>query len=163
VPYCYLAFTQTSDTLDRKLYVRDLYNLKLNADMVVLSACETGLGELQQGEGILSLARGFAYAGAKSIISSLWSVNDKSTADIMTSFYSHLKEGKTKDDALRRAKLDYLSQNPNAQPFYWAAFTAVGDMKPIKRAWAGSYFLFGGFFLFWITYIIYNFLLTKWI
>ena len=139
--YCYLAFTKTSDTLDRKLYVRDLYNMKLNADMVVLSACETGLGELQQGEGILSLARGFAYAGAKSIVSTLWSVDDKSTSDIMASFYKHLKDGKTKDASLRQAKLDYLFENPNAHPFYWAAFTAVGDMSPIESGWPWSSFI----------------------
>ena len=141
--YCYLAFTEISDTLDRKLYVRDLYNMKLNADMVVLSACETGLGELQQGEGILSLARGFAYAGAKSIVSTLWSVDDKSTSDIMASFYKHLKDGKTKDASLRQAKLDYLFENPNAHPFYWAAFTAVGDMSPIERQKNWWYWLVG--------------------
>ena len=154
--YCYLAFTKTSDTLDRKLYVRDLYNMKLNADMVVLSACETGLGELQQGEGILSLARGFAYAGAKSIVSTLWSVDDKSTSDIMGSFYKHLKDGKTKDASLRQAKLDYLSENKNAHPFYWAAFTAVGDMSPIESGWPWSYYLLGGLLLLGIAVFVYR-------
>ena len=151
--FCYLAFTKTSDTLDRRLYVRDLYNMKLNADMVVLSACETGLGELQQGEGILSLARGFAYAGAKSIVSTLWSVDDKSTSDIMAFFYAHLKDGKTKDTALRQAKLNYLDNNPNAHPFFWAAFIAVGDMSPIESD--RIHWMYYGLIGMWVLAIIY--------
>ena len=130
--YCFLAFTKTNDTLDHLLYARDLYNMRLNAEMVVLSACETGLGQLQQGEGILSLARGFAYAGSKSIISTLWSVNEQSTKDIMERFYANLKKGMTKDEALRAAKLNYLNSPKPSAPFYWAAFSPVGDMKALE-------------------------------
>ena len=131
--YSFLAFTEIPDSLENEyLYVRDLYNLRLNADMVVLSACETGIGELQRGEGILSLARGFTYAGAKSIINSLWSVNDQSTKFLMERFYTYLLEGLDKDAALRQAKLDYLASGENADPYFWAAFVPVGDMSPVE-------------------------------
>jgi CHAT domain-containing protein len=129
--YSYLAFYPQPDSLENELlYVRDLYNLQLNADLVVLSACETGTGELQQGEGIISLARAFAYAGAKSIATTLWQVNDQSTQELMVRFYRYLKSGMTKDAALRQAKLDYLDghNDTGAYPFYWAAFIGVGDM-----------------------------------
>lgn len=86
----------------------DLYNLQLNADPVVLSACETGIGELRRGEGIVSLARGFTYAGAKSIVTSLWSVADEKTKDIMVAFYQNLKKGLPRGEALRQAKLEYI-------------------------------------------------------
>ena len=100
--------------------------------MVVLSACNTGTGELQRGEGVISLARGFAFAGAKSIISTLWSVNDKSTEVLMSSFYKHLKSGMKKDEALRKAKQDYRRNPKNdAHPFYWAAFIPSGDMSAL--------------------------------
>lgn len=133
--YSFLAFHNLEDSLENEwLYNRELYNLNLNADMVVLSACETGIGELQRGEGIISLARGFSYAGAKSIVTSLWSVNDQSTKVLMESFYQNLKEGMPKDRALRRAKLDYLNNYPNLgqEPFFWAAFIPIGDMSPLE-------------------------------
>ncbi len=133
--FSYLAFTPIEDTLENELlYNRNLYSLRLNADMVVLSACETGIGELKQGEGIISLARGFSFAGAKSIISSLWSVNDEATKVLMTSFYAYLKEGRPKDEALRLAKLDFIEnyQGEAVHPFYWAGFIAIGDMSPIE-------------------------------
>ncbi len=133
--YCFLAFTEQKDSIENELlYVRDLYNLQLNADMVVLSACETGVGELRRGEGFISLAQGFIYAGAKSIITSLWAVNDESTKDLMIGFYKHLKTGMDKDAALRQAKLDYIEGadiSNKAHPFFWAAFIGHGDMKPI--------------------------------
>ncbi len=129
----FLAFTEVADTVDHKfIYMNDLYNLKLNADLVVLSACETGLGELKKGEGILSIARAFTYAGAKSIVNSLWSVDDESTKFLMEHFYSYIKEGKRKDEALRLAKLDYLNSENMSDPFFWAAFIPVGDMSPIQ-------------------------------
>ncbi|MFK7981887.1 MAG: CHAT domain-containing protein [Saprospiraceae bacterium] len=132
--YAYLAFSEIKDTIENEfLYNRDLYNLQLNADMVVLSACETGVGELQKGEGIISLARGFSYAGAKSIITTLWSVNDAKTKVLMENFYGYIKAGRTKDDALRQAKIDLMENNPDAaHPFYWAAFVPIGDMSPIE-------------------------------
>ncbi|NJL75556.1 MAG: CHAT domain-containing protein [Saprospiraceae bacterium] len=133
--YAYLAFTEVFDSLDNeKLYNRDLYHLNLNADMVVLSACETGIGELRLGEGIISLARGFSYAGAKSIITTLWSVDDETTQKLMTQFYTHLKVGMAKDAALRQAKIDFLNTNSSlkAHPFYWATFIPIGDTQPIE-------------------------------
>lgn len=138
--YSFLAFTKddganNTDIIDNsKLYVRDLYNLKLNAELVVLSACETGIGELQKGEGIISLARGFSYAGAKSILTTLWSVDDKNTKEMMQSFYEYLQQGMDKDAALRQAKLTYLEAHPDseAHPFFWAGFVPIGDMTAMS-------------------------------
>ncbi len=137
--YCFLAFTDPEENKEENgiLYARDLYNLQLNAEMVVLSACQTGIGELQKGEGIISLARAFTYAGTKSIITSLWSVSDSSTKELMLNFYQHLKNGLTKDAALRQAKLDYIaSVNKRdaylAHPFYWSGFIGVGDMGAVE-------------------------------
>jgi len=133
--YAFLAFTEIQDSLENELlYVKDLYNLQLNADLVVLSACETGIGKLQRGEGIISLARAFAYAGAKSIVTSLWSVNDKSTSELMRFFYRELKHRKDKDEALRLARLRFLKESSvkNSHPFFWAAFVPVGDMRGVK-------------------------------
>ena len=135
--YCFLAFTEQKDSLDKGLlYVRDIYNLSLNADLVVLSACETGIGELKRGEGIVSLSRAFAYAGAKSMVTTLWSVNDKSTMQIMEGFYRQLKKGKTKDYALWKAKQEYLAKVKDkdmAHPFFWSAFIPIGDMSAVKK------------------------------
>jgi len=136
--YSYLAFSGAqSDTDSGKIYLRDLYALQLPAEMVVLSACETGLGEFRQGEGVLSLARGFAYAGAKSIITSLWAANDASTARLMEYYYQYISEGLAKDAALRQAKLDFLesaTEPSDAHPFKWGAFIAIGDMSPVGGA-----------------------------
>lgn len=143
----YLAFSALKDSLKNELlYNRDLYSLQLNADMVVLSACETGIGELQKGEGIISLARGFSYAGAKSIITSLWSVNDQSTFQLMESFYQNIKNEVPKDAALRQAKLEYLAKSDNyhAHPFFWGAFISIGDMSPIKLNNYAQYYLYIG-------------------
>jgi CHAT domain-containing protein/Tfp pilus assembly protein PilF len=135
--YAYLAFgvPYEKGTFD-KLYARDLYNYSLNSDMVVLSACETGIGELQKGEGIVSLARAFAYAGSKSVFSTLWKVNDEKTKNLMVYFYKNLKKGKTKDAALRKAKLKYLKKNKGngeaMHPFFWAGLIGIGDMSAIS-------------------------------
>ena len=133
--FSYLAFTEILDSTENEfVYNYDLYNLNLNADMVVLSACETGLGELKAGEGIISLARGFSYAGAKSIINTLWTINDYRTKEIMESFYTGIADGQDKDVALRAAKLKFIKDNPSeALPFYWAAFIPVGDMSAIEN------------------------------
>jgi len=102
--------------------------------MVVLSACETGTGEFQRGEGIISLARAFSYAGAKSIVTSLWSINDQSSYRIMDSFYKNLQDHQTIDQALMNAKRTYLQQNNGkyAHPAYWSAFIPIGDMNAVK-------------------------------
>ncbi|KGE86482.1 hypothetical protein IX84_22175 [Phaeodactylibacter xiamenensis] len=134
--YSFLVFASPTDTSTAaRLFVRELYNLELNADMVVLSACQVGAGQLQRGEGIISLARAFAYAGAKSLVFPIWSVNDGKTAELMGYFYKYLAEGAPKDEALRSAQLKYLDQQPSnfaKHPAFWAAFSAVGDMAPIK-------------------------------
>ncbi|MCB0838545.1 MAG: CHAT domain-containing protein, partial [Bacteroidetes bacterium] len=93
------------------LLILDLFNLSLKAQLVTLSACETGMGELYQGEGIMSLARGFTYAGASSIINSLWQVNDETTAKVITQFYRELVAGKPKDEALQQAQLQYIEES----------------------------------------------------
>lgn len=135
--YSYLRFYELRDSLGNELlYVRDLYNLELNADLVTLSACETGIGELQSGEGIVSLARAFAYAGAKSIVTTLWSVKEKETMELMVTFYEYLHGGKTKDEALCLAKREFIKKNKAnielLHPFFWAGFIGVGDMRAIK-------------------------------
>jgi CHAT domain-containing protein len=133
--YSRLYFTK-ADTLqeDGILHTYELYNLKLNAALVTLSACNTGLGKIQQGEGIVSLASGFAYAGCPNIVMSLWPASDKATARLMEIFYQGLSEGLPKDEALYQAKLQYLSSADqlSANPYFWGSFVFVGDPIPLK-------------------------------
>ncbi|MBL7814695.1 MAG: CHAT domain-containing protein [Saprospiraceae bacterium] len=134
--YSFLAFAEQRDSQQNELlYVRDIYNLSLNADMVVLSACETGIGELKRGEGIVSLARAFTYAGAKSMVTTLWDVNDKSTMYVMEGFYRQLRKGQPKDKALWQSKIDYFTRAKGelAHPYFWAAFIPIGDMRALKN------------------------------
>jgi CHAT domain-containing protein len=133
--YSFLAFSEdTARGGEDLLYMRDLFALELQSEMAVLSACETGVGKVLKGEGIASLARGFSFAGVKSLVTSLWSVNDATTAELMSGFYQNLTLHKTKDEALRQAKLDYLSTKDAylAHPFYWASFIVIGDVQPIS-------------------------------
>ena len=103
--------------------------VRIDADLVTLSACESGLGKEMGGEGLIGLTRAFQYAGARSVLASLWKVEDESTAELMKRFYGYLKAGKTKDEALRLAQLD-LIQSPNySAPQDWAAFQLNGDWK----------------------------------
>jgi CHAT domain-containing protein/Tfp pilus assembly protein PilF len=104
--------------------------MRIDADLVTLSACETGLGKELGGEGLMGLTRAFQYAGARSVLASLWSVGDDSTAELMTRFYGYLKAGKAKDDALRTAQIEMIrTQGAQSHPFHWAAFQMSGDWK----------------------------------
>lgn len=127
--YSFLAFADnlTADKTAALLYAKDIYNLSINADLVILSACETGKGELAQGEGVVSLARAFFYAGATSVVTTLWSINDASTKNIIHSFYQNLNQGLSKGAALRKAKLQYIENADDPNPFFWAAFTLTGQ------------------------------------
>lgn len=111
----------------------DVYLTPLPAEMVVLSACETGTGNLRQGEGVISLARACTYSGARSVIASLWQVDDESTATLMKEFYEELATGKSKQEALRQAKLSIIQTNEHlfAHPFFWASMVPMGQMDPI--------------------------------
>jgi len=114
---------------DSKLEAHELYTYKNEADLVVLSACNTGTGELAKGEGVMSLARGFFYSGANTVVSTLWRVSDKSTASIMQDFYEKLSDGETKSKALHLAKRKYIATHSLSEvsPYYWASFILVGD------------------------------------
>ena len=118
-------------TEDGILQMSEIMRLKLNADLVTLSACNTGLGKLVNGEGILGLTRAFFYAGARNVTVSLWNVNDSSTATLMKAFYENLNRGLSKSAALQRAKLALLRGEEAAwhHPYYWAAFVLVGEGK----------------------------------
>jgi len=108
----------------------DVYNLHLNAELVVLSACETALGEDIRGEGLIGLARGFMYAGARAVVASLWQVDDESTAELMKRFYrGMLKEHRRPADALRAAQMEMSQDKRWAAPFYWAGFVIQGEWK----------------------------------
>ncbi len=114
----------------------DLNTLGVNADIVVLSACDTGLGMMIEGEGLMSLSRGFLCAGAASTVMSLWSVDDCATSDLMVSFYEGLKAGENKSTALKNAKLTYLSQADklHQHPYFWAPFVLSGNINSIELA-----------------------------
>ena len=122
---------------DGKVHTFELFEKQLNAQLVVLSACNTGMGKIHKSEGVMSLARGFLYTGVPSIVMTLWSVDDQSSAVLMSNFYSYLKDGKPKDEALRLAKLDYISNTKNPEklhPRYWAGYVLIGDNSSIVTA-----------------------------
>jgi CHAT domain-containing protein len=115
---------------DGFLRLHDIYNLKLAADLVVLSACNTGLGKEIKGEGLIGLTRGFLYAGAPRVVASLWKVDDRATAELMKLFYQRmLHDGLRPAEALRRAQMDMRKQPRWAAPYYWAGFTLQGEWK----------------------------------
>lgn len=135
--YSRLVFSPVTEETDGGcLHYSDLFNLELNADLAVLSACNTGYGRNSEGEGIIALARGFLYSGVPSLVISLWSVEDESTAQIMKQFYRYLKDGYSKDEALRRSKLDYLqtTNSIGASPYYWSGFVNIGNNQPMLFA-----------------------------
>lgn len=125
-----LYFASLNDSLeDGALNISELYQLKLNNELVVLSGCSTGDGELHKGEGLYSLSRGFLQAGCPNITLTLWNINDGSSYEIIKSYYQYLHEGAANDIALQQSKIDYLNQASklNSLPYFWAAYTIVGD------------------------------------
>jgi CHAT domain-containing protein len=123
---------------DRTAFLSDIYALPLRAELTTLSACQTGQGQWQKGEGVMSLARAFAYAGSKGLVATLWSVNENSSTRIFADFYQKLNKGARKSQALNQAKLAYLEhpEVPSFQkaPYYWAAVVYIGADGPLKLA-----------------------------
>jgi CHAT domain-containing protein len=118
--------------IDGFFRLNHVYNLRLNADLVVLSACQTALGEQVRGEGLIGLTRGLMYAGAARVVASLWKVDDQATAALMTAFYrGMLGPRKLPAAAALREAQNVLRNNPRWQsPYYWAAFTLQGEWRP---------------------------------
>ena len=144
----HIIFTEDStSTEDQRLEIKELFNIDLQADLVVLSACETGVGKMRKGEGIISLAWGMIYAGAQSVATTLWQVNDQATEKLMTQFYMNLKQGMAKDQALHQAKMTYLSQGDHlsAHPYLWGSFIIVGDHEPVSSPILPWWWILGGF------------------
>ena len=155
-----LLFTRGSSGKDEddNLHVVELYGMQLNADLAVLSACETGIGKLYPGEGVMSLSRAFFEAGVPGTVMSLWQVEDDATSAIIISFFNFLKQGLTKDQALQQAKLAYLNSTnmKTAHPYFWSGLTLAGNNDRmnidtgVKGLW---YYLLGGLMAF--TFIAY--------
>ncbi len=160
--YSKIAFAMDkADTInDGYLHTFELYNTELNADMAVLSACNTGYGKVLKGEGVLNLARGFFYAGCKTVVMSLWVANDKSTATLMGDFYKYLADGQPKNTALQNAKLDYVKNNEGlkAHPYYWSQFVISGNTDSIsgnlQSKWIVYLFIGGAALLFLTIYFV---------
>lgn len=131
-----LLFSQTLDGAENgQLSAQELSNYELNADLVVLSACNTGVGKMKRGEGLMSLSHAFALAGVPATVMSLWKIPDQTTPQLMVSFYENLQAGMPKHEALQQAKLAYLDQTKIdrlAHPYYWAGFMLMGNPKPIE-------------------------------
>ncbi len=153
-----LLFSSTDSIQSAQaLYANEIVNLDLSADLVTLSACNTGTGKIQAGEGVSSLGRAFAYAGCPNQVISLWAVNDYSTTELMSQFYKNLKAGMTKPQAIQDAKLHYLKSSPQAlrHPYYWAGFVYYGNDLPIGKGGQFSnyaiiaFLLLGVLFLLW--------------
>ncbi len=132
-----LSKNMQNDSLDDGyLHAYEIYQMPLRAELAVLTACETGVGKQQSSEGVISLAHSFSYAGCPSIVMSLWNIDEKTSAGIISDFYFYLSKGMPKNKALRQAKLDYLKHAPNdiQSPYYWAGLVLLGDQSPVEIA-----------------------------
>ncbi len=160
----HLIFNASENETDNFLYASELYSMKLNADLAVLSACNTGYGELKRGEGIMSLARAFTFAGCPSLVMSLWQVPDKATADIMSFFYDNIKNGATKDVALQQAKLTYLDNcsSEYAKPIYWQSFIISGDINSIEMSTGSFWYNYKWYIIGAAVIFVLLFLGLKW-
>ena len=149
---------QQDESDDGFLELGEIVQLNLNAELVVLSSCRSGLGKIDVSEGIIGMQKAFFEAGSKSVILSLWDVNDKYTSYFMNDFYKHLAENKSKSEALRQAKLDFI-QNHSANPYYWSAFILSGNPSSIKLQKATSFqfdYILIAILLLAIIYLLYS-------
>ena len=173
--YTKLAFAQTRagrDTGQNYLYVNELYNLRLNAELAVLGACSTGFGNFNRGEGVTSLSQAFTSAGVSATVTSLWDAAETQSVEIITAFYENLQAGKSKDEALALAQRKYLADCKNndkawlGHPNLWAVWIMVGDTKPMqlptsKKIPPLSMWLISGSFLLGLTYFYKKYLSNK--
>ncbi|MFC2096618.1 CHAT domain-containing protein, partial [Bacteroidota bacterium] len=136
--YSKMAFTQQADSSeDGFLNTYELYNMRLNSRMAVLSSCNSGSGKLHRGEGVMSMARGFIYSGCPSIVMTLWSVEDKSGVKLMTSFYENLLRGRTKSESLRLSKINFINNADQlkAHPYFWSGYVVIGNNNALFVAY----------------------------
>ncbi len=144
------------DFFNRKMSLNELYSFECNADLVVLSACETGVGSLIKGEGAMSLARGFSYIGAENLLFTLWKVNDKSSSEIIKNFYLSLKDKNVIDKANYQSKLNYINnpkiENAYKSPYYWGAFVYYGSIENQENS-NKLLFLILGFIVLFIIFL----------
>ncbi|MDP2722987.1 MAG: CHAT domain-containing protein [Bacteroidales bacterium] len=151
-------YDEQNDSLSPYLNIYEIYGLSLNAKQVTLSACNTGSGKFKRGEGIMSLARGFLFAGVPSIVMTLWEVQDESGALLMNRYYEFLKDGLPKDVAMQKAKIAVLKRAnmAKAHPFYWSSYVLSGDTSPIVEKqnttalWIGVLVIFGLVVVFFV-------------
>jgi len=130
--------SQTEDSVsDGFIEAGEIVEMDLNAELVVLSSCRSGLGEIDESEGILGMQKAFFEAGTSSIVVSLWDVNDKYTAFFMQDLYKQFKTGLNKSEALRQAKLNFI-KNHSANPYYWSGFILSGNLSEITFEDHGS-------------------------
>jgi CHAT domain-containing protein len=127
-PVLVLTLLDQPKDQDGFLRLSEVMGLKINADIVALTACQTGLGRHISGEGTMGMGRAFQYAGAKSVLMSLWSVSETSSVKLVESFFKHLKEGKSKLEALRLARKEIRDAGYD-HPFFWAPFILVGEVR----------------------------------
>ena len=135
---------------DGDLTSSEIYVSDIKANLAVLSACNTGFGKLEKGEGIMSMARAFNYSGVPSVVMSLWKVPDRETKDIMVAFYKHLKKGESKSEALKSAKKDFLNSVQDdylRHPYYWSGFIVNGNTSQLTPPKKNHYYLISGFLI----------------
>ncbi len=154
-----LIFSETpNDSISPYLTISELYNLQTNADLAVLSACNTGYGKVLPGEGVLSLSQAFTASGCPATLMSLWKVPDVETAELMLDFYKNLSDGNSKSEALAKSKRNYLANLENdrlAHPYFWAGFVVSGNDLPIEKEsknwwiWGIGFVVGLGGFLVW--------------
>ena len=146
--------TANSDsTFDDRFFAYELFEMDLSNEMVMLNSCESGSGSYIQGTGVMGISRALRYAGAKSLILNLWSVNDMLASEFAVQFYSHLNEGKSKAEALRAAKL-YSLNNKNADPHFWGPYMLIGNTDPIVKPQQHKNLAMAGAFIFYFLLMV---------
>lgn len=143
---------------DDELTVSELYTMEIPSELAVLSACNTGIGTMKAGEGMINLAKGFLFAGVPSIVSSLWSVNDCSTKDLMGHFYQHIKDGESTATAIQQAKLDYLTNADKvlSHPYYWSGFLLIGNDDVVMDSGSNWMWMLGFSALIFLLFITFK-------
>ncbi|MGB5417383.1 CHAT domain-containing protein [Algibacter sp.] len=155
-----LIFAKNIQDEDNSLYTYEIYNENLNSNLAILTACETGKPTYQAGEGMISLAHAFNYAGSESILTSLWKIDEQSSAKIIELFYDNIKKGLPKDKALQQAKLSYIANSEGrvVAPHYWAGLVLIGDTTPIELNSSSNYIWY---FLIGLVLVLATIFLTK--